>query len=234
MQIWAGTSGYSYKEWRGSFYPEKMKPEAMLQFYAQRLPSVELNNTFYRMPRSSAVEAWADRVGADFRFALKASRRITHMARLEDCSDSLEYMLSVTAPLGERLGCWLFQLPPTMKRDDERLAAFLKELPTGLRAAFEFRHPSWFDDAVYSQLREHRAALVGGDLDEAHKNPPFEPTADWGYLRLRRSEYSDEDVRDWARRLVDSGVEQWYVYFKHEEQGPALARQLLEAHASLE
>ena len=179
MNVWAGTSGFSYKEWRGSFYPEKIKPEHMLGFYAEQLPSVELNNTFYRMPRASAVESWASQVGEAFRFALKASRRITHMSRLANCTDSLEYMFRVTEPLGKLLGCWLFQLPPTMKRDDERLAAFMKDLPPNTRAAFEFRHPSWFDADVFARLRDHDAALVGGDLDEAHKNPPFEPTASW-------------------------------------------------------
>jgi uncharacterized protein YecE (DUF72 family) len=230
MNWWVGTSGYSYKEWKGTFYPEKIKPADMLSYYAERLNAVEINNTFYRLPKTDVVRAWGDQVGEEFRFILKASRRITHFARLGETSfEPLEYMLATSATLGDRLGCILFQLPPNMKVDVERLAAFLEHVPEGTRAAFEFRHDSWNDPAVHDALRARNAALCLADADDADE-PAFVTTADWGYLRLRRADYDDEALSRWGERVKGSGWKDAHVFFKHEDEGagPALAARFRE------
>jgi uncharacterized protein YecE (DUF72 family) len=226
MRMYAGTSGYSYVEWRGSFYPEKMKPKDMLPFYASKLPGVELNNTFYRMPKAPMITGWDAATPPDFRFVLKASRRITHFSKLKDTDDSLSYLLALAAPLGEKLGPFLFQLPPQFALDLERLKDFLAKLPKGTRAAFEFRHPTWFTDEVFAALADAGAALCGGDLDEAKKNPPLVRSAPYGYLRLRRTEYSDADIAKWVETIGAQGWDECYAFFKHEELGPALAMRL--------
>jgi uncharacterized protein YecE (DUF72 family) len=224
----AGASGYSFKEWKGSFYPDTMKPEGMLAWYAARLPTVEINNTFYQMPRVSVLEAWAKTVPADFRFAIKASRRITHIARLkpETAADSVDYLYRNLAALGEKRGPVLFQLPPAMKKDLGRLSAFLGLLPQGHAAAFEFRNPSWFADDVYAALQAAGAALC---LSEREDNapPPLVETAAWGYVRLRLESYSDDDLRRWAERLGATGWKGIYVYFMHEPTAPAYAESLM-------
>src|SRR3954462_2943263 len=183
MNIHVGTSGWSYKEWKGSFYPPKLPVDQMLRYYAARFHTVEVNNSFYRIPSESVLAGWAEQVPESFRFVLKASRRITHNHRLGDIDGSLEYFLRAANPLGERLGPTLFQLPPTFKKDLNRLQNFLARLPRRWPAAMEFRHPSWFDDAVYQLLRDRNVALVAVDEDDSEgTGSPLVPTASWGYL----------------------------------------------------
>jgi uncharacterized protein YecE (DUF72 family) len=225
MEILVGTSGYSYKEWKGSFYPEKLADKQMLRYYGEQFNTVEINNTFYRMPKAAVLENWAAEVPEEFRFVLKASQRITHVQRLKECDSSVSYLLETAGALKERLGALLFQLPPNLKKDVARLRAFLALVPSVRRAALEFRHESWFDDEVYQVLRDHNVALCIAESDEELK-VPFVATADWGYLRLRRAEYTDEDLRDWARRVQEQDWRDVFVFFKHEEEGrgPALAK----------
>jgi uncharacterized protein YecE (DUF72 family) len=231
-KLLAGASGYSFKEWKGDFYPEKIKPEAMLAFYSERLPTVEINNTFYRMPKASVLENWAATTPAAFRFSIKASRRITHMARLktDSAADSVGYLYKNLASLGDKRGAVLFQLPPNFKKDLPRLTEFLKLLPAGHGAAFEFRNDTWFGDDVYEALRSAGAALC---LSEREDNapPPLVETAPWGYVRLRLETYSDADLKQWAERLAATKWREVYAYFMHEATAPAYARALMD-HAS--
>ncbi|WP_284619742.1 DUF72 domain-containing protein [Aquabacterium humicola] len=227
-RLLAGASGFSYKEWCGSFYPEKLAADAMLGFYAERLPTVEINNTFYRMPKREMLEHWTEVVPPHFRFAVKASRRITHDGRLkaEQVAESVDYLYRNLQSLGERRGPVLFQLPPNLKRDLPRLTDFLALLPEGHRAAFEFREPSWFDDAVYAALNAAGAALV---LSEREDNapPPLERTADFGYLRLRLEHYGDAELAAWAERIAATGWGESYAYFMHEPTAPGYAQALM-------
>ena len=227
-RLLAGASGYSFKEWCGSFYPDKMKADAMLAWYAQRLPSVEINNTFYRMPKPAVLENWAQTTPPDFRFAIKASRRITHDARIkaDAAKDSVDYLYRMLASLAPKLGAVLFQLPPNLKKDVARLRDFLQLLPSGHRAAFEFRNDTWFDDEVCALLRAAGAALV---LSEREDNapPPLVKTAPWGYVRLRLEIYSDDDLRRWAERIAAENWSETFVYFMHEPTAPAYAHALL-------
>ena len=228
MNLHVGTSGYSYKEWKGSFYPENLSAKAMLSYYAERLPAVEINNTFYRLPQRSMLENWLAQVPANFRFSLKASQRITHFKRLHEVDEETRYFLETASVLGEGLGVVLFQLPPNMKKDLPRLQAFLKNLPGNVRSTFEFRHPSWFDDDVLALLRENNRALCISDTDDlpvAH----IDGTADWGYLRLRRVEYSEADLAAWLERVEAQAWKEAFVFFKHEDEGtgPKLASQFL-------
>ncbi len=227
-KLLAGASGYSFKEWKGNFYPEKMKPEEMLQFYAQHLPTVEINNTFYRMPKTTVLENWAGTVPEDFRFAIKASRRITHMARIkpESSAESLGYLYKNLVALGPKLGTVLFQLPPNLKKDLPRLSAFLALLPEGHRAAFEFRNDTWFDDEIYAALKGAGAALVLSERED-HAPPPLVETATWGYVRLRLETYSDDDLEQWAERLAATKWGETFVYFMHEPTAPAYAQTLM-------
>lgn len=230
MKLYTGTSGYAYKEWRGRFYPEDLPQERMLEHYAERLPAVEINNTFYRMPRLGVLEGWAGQVPSGFRFVLKASRKITHFKRLADVEEETGYLLQTAAGgLGAKAGAILFQLPPNFKAHVERLEGFLASLPAPDRAAFEFRHPSWFTDDTYACLEAHGAALCAAETDE-EPAPERLRTADWGYLRLRKSAYSDAELAAWLDRVRDRGWEEAYVFFKHESEatGPAFARRLLE------
>src|SRR6266852_2794214 len=227
-RLLAGASGYSFKEWKGSFYPESMKPDGMLAWYAERLPTVEINNTFYQMPKVTVLENWAKSTPEGFRFAIKASRRITHMARLkaDTAADSVAFLYRNLATLGAKRGPVLFQLPPFMKKDLPRLSEFLRLLPEGHRAAFEFRNDSWFADDVYDALKGAGAALC---LSEREDNapPPLVETAPWGYVRLRLETYSDGDVQQWARSLASTAWREIYVYFMHEPTAPAYARTLM-------
>jgi uncharacterized protein YecE (DUF72 family) len=227
-RLLAGASGYSFKEWKGDFYPADIKPEAMLSWYAARLPTVEINNTFYQMPKVPVLENWAGATPEAFRFAIKASRRITHMARLkaDSAADSVAFLYKNLAALGAKRGPVLFQLPPFMKKDLPRLGEFVKLLPPGHGAAFEFRNDSWFDDEVYALLKSAGASLC---LSEREDNAPprLVETAPWGYVRLRLESYSSEDLRRWAERLSATGWREIYVYFMHEPTAPAYARTLL-------
>jgi uncharacterized protein YecE (DUF72 family) len=224
-----GTSGWSYDEWHGPFYPEDLAAGERLRFYAARLPAVEVNNTFYRLPRASVLEGWAASVPEAFRFALKASRRITHIKRLKDARDETEYLLRTAQALGGKLGPILFQLPPNLKLDLDRFDAFLERLPAGTRAAFEFRHESWRDERVLERLRARALAWCQVDGDEAELGE-IVPTAPYGYLRLRRAEYTPEALTGWARRIAGAGFAGSFVFLKHEDAGagPRLAAALLE------
>lgn len=229
MRLRAGTSGFSYKEWKGPFYPEKLPNKDMLGYYAERLSTVEINNTFYRMPKREMLESWAEKVPEDFVFVLKASRRITHHARLKEGSyDSLEYLWSVATALGPHLGPVLFQLPPNLKKDVDRLQAFMAVLPNGMRAAFEFRNESWFDEDVYEALRREGHTLCLADTDDGSA-PNLVQTTDWGYLRLRREDYTDEALRSWLDAIDAQPWKECFVFFKHEDEGaaPRLAARLL-------
>lgn len=227
-RLLAGASGYSFKEWKGNFYPEKIKPEDMLSFYAERLPTVEINNTFYQMPKIAVLETWAGSTPEGFRFAIKASRRITHMARLkaESAADSVDFLYRNLATLGAKRGPVLFQLPPFLKKDLPRLTEFLQLLPDAHGAAFEFRNDSWFADDVYDALKLAGAALC---LSEREDNapPPLVETAPWGYVRLRLETYSNEDLQQWARRLEATSWREIHVYFMHEPTAPEYARTLM-------
>ena len=228
-RLLAGASGYSFKEWKGIFYPEKIKPEEMLPFYCGKLPTVEINNTFYRMPKTSVLEAWAKTAPDGFKFAIKASRRITHMSRIkaDSSAEPVGFLYKNLDALGDRRGPVLFQLPPNMKLDLERLEKFLELLPADHRAAFEFRNDAWFVDEVYALLRAKGAALVLSEREDAMP-PPMVSTAPWGYVRLRLEEYTDDSLRQWAQRLADTGWTQTYVYFMHEPTACAYAAKLME------
>jgi uncharacterized protein YecE (DUF72 family) len=235
MNILVGTSGWSYKEWKGSFYPQKLPAEEMLRFYSTRFPTVEVNNSFYRIPSERVLAGWAEQVPEGFRFVLKASRRVTHNNRLKDEDGSLAYFLRAVNPLGERLGPTLFQLPPTFKKDVSRLQDFLGRLPRLWRAAVEFRHSSWFDNEVYDLLRARDVALVAVDEDEGESTgAPLVPTASWGYLRLRRTRYDPVLLQSWATRIAAQAWKETYVFLKHEEgspTGPGVAQEMKEITA---
>lgn len=233
MRIRVGTSGWSYKEWKGHFYPEKLAAKDMLKFYGQQFDTVEVNNTFYRMPKAETIQAWSADVPDGFAFVIKASKRITHDKRLNDVADSVDYLLKNASVLGPKLGPFLVQLPPNMKKDVARLRDFLALLPAGTRAALEFRHVSWFDDEVYAALRERGAAWCVADTGE-EGDPPFVATADWGYLRLRRVQYEESDLASWADRVRAQSWGEAFVFFKHEDEatGPKLARRFIERTAA--
>jgi len=219
MEMLAGTSGYSYKEWLGHFYPEKLPANAMLRYYAERFRTVEINNTFYRMPAESMLERWAQEVPEGFAFTLKAPRRITHEKRLKDAESDVAEFTRRAAVLGDKLGVLLFQLPPFLRKDLPRLRDFLGALPSGQRVAVEFRHDSWQDDEVYETLRARAAMLCVTDTDEG--DSPFVCTSDCTYLRLRRTRYDDSDLRVWVDRIAAQPLVHAYVYFKHEDEALA-------------
>jgi uncharacterized protein YecE (DUF72 family) len=232
MRWYAGTSGYSYKEWKGPFYPDDLPADRMLTWYAARLPAVEINNTFYRMPRSSVLEAWADAVPDGFRFAIKAPRRITHQQRLKDAAEPTRYLVDRLGALGDKLGAVLFQLPPNLRAERDRLEAFLDLLPAGLPAAFEFRHPSWHEPEILDALESRAMSLCVAD-DESGSAAESIRACNWLYLRLRRPDYDEAALTDWIRRGETSHAERGFVFFKHEDAaaGPALATRFLELTA---
>src|SRR4051812_26447259 len=227
MRILAGASGYSFKEWCGTFYPPKMKGEEMLPFYSARLPTVEINNTFYRFPRAEVLEEWARVTPPGFRFAIKAPRRITHMARIkpESVGDSVDFLYRNMHLLGDKRGPVLFQLPPMSKKDVARLEGFLAMLPADHRAAFEFRNDSWFSDDTYAALKAAGASLCFSEREDGQP-PALVETAPWGYVRLRLEEYSESDLAQWAKRLAATGWNETFVYFMHEPTAPAYAKSL--------
>lgn len=230
MKFYVGTSGYSYPEWKGNFYPPDLPAQQMLRFYGERFHTVEINNTFYRMPQPSLLEGWASEVPPDFLFTLKVPQRITHLKRLRDVDDSLAYLFEVAGVLRGRLGPLLFQLPPDFAKDLALLRGLFQAVPPQqYRLAFEFRHPSWFDDEVFALLRRHQAALCCAEA-EGGLEVPLVATAEWGYLRLRRQDYDAADLETWIQRVRAQPWREAFVYFKHEDQatGPLLARQFIE------
>ncbi|MDH5627708.1 MAG: DUF72 domain-containing protein [Candidatus Krumholzibacteria bacterium] len=228
MNLYAGTSGYSYKEWKGYFYPEKMPNDEMLAFYGSKLPSVEINNTFYRLPKREQLATWAGQVPANFRFAVKASQKISHMKRLKNAGEETDYLMDAVGEMGEKLGVVFFQLPPNFKQDLERLGAFLEALPDKIPVAFEFRHSTWFEEPVFSLLREHNVALCLADAED-DLEVPLVSTADWGYLRLRRPDYTTAELQEWRKWVVGQKWNNAFVFFKHEDAGagPKMATEFL-------
>jgi uncharacterized protein YecE (DUF72 family) len=228
-RLLAGGSGYSFKEWKGSFYPEKINAEDMLTYYSERLPTVEINNTFYRMPKTTVLEHWVESTPEHFRFSIKASRRITHISRIksESAAEPLGFLYRNLAALGDKRGPVLFQLPPNLKKDLPRLTEFLSLLPQDHIAAFEFRNETWFDDDVYAALQDAGASLC---LSEREDNapPPLVETAPWGYVRLRLDNYSDDELRRWSERLAGTSWDAIHVYFMHEPTAPVYAKALME------
>lgn len=230
MKFYVGTSGYSYSEWKGSFYPEKLPSKKMLNFYSQHFSTVESNYTFRKMPEQSVLQAWADEVPADFCFAMKAPQQITHFKRLQEVGDQVQHVFATASVLKDRLGPILFQLPGNFQKDLPRLEACLKLLMRQL-VAFEFRHESWFDDETYACLRKHSIPICIEDAEGPGIEPPA--TADWGYVRLRREQYTKQQLAAWIKKLLAFGWQKAYVYFKHEDtaSGPKFAEQFLKLAA---
>ena len=229
--IWVGTSGYNYPEWKGTFYPPTLSPAKMLPFYAAQFPTVEINYTFYRAPTEKILDGWNKATPDAFKLTLKAPKRITHDARLRDCGDRVREFLETASTLGPKLGAVLFQLPPNLKKDVALFDAFLDAFPPRVCAAFEFRHPSWFDEAIYERLHARNLALCVADSEKL--STPLMVTADYGYFRLRDEGYTPDDIVRWAHRIGESTADRQdvFVYFKHEEsgKGPQFARLLIDA-----
>lgn len=229
-RVLVGTSGYNYPEWRGTFYPEKFSTAKMLDYYAARFPTVEINYTFYRMPTEKLLAGWAAGTPDHFQFTLKAPRRITHDAKLQRCEELLLAFCRTASTLGSKLATLLFQLPPTFKKNPSVLREFVELLPEGTRAAFEFRHASWLDAETFDVLRAKNVALCIADSEKM--TTPVEVTADYAYFRLRDEGYQQDDIVRWAAAVRGiSGARDVFVYFKHEEQGlgPEFARRFIEA-----
>lgn len=227
--IHLGTSGFSYTEWRPTFYPQDLSPKAFLAFYAKHFDTTEINNTFYRLPTPKLTEGWYSEVPESFLFTLKLSQKITHIRRLREVDDEMEFFLKSAARLKEKLGTILVQLPPNMKKDVERLGGFLEKFASRGRMAFEFRHDSWFSDDVYELLSQHNSALGVVEKEEGEgADTPREVTGPFVYIRLRKGEYSSSELRDWAR-WIKARREEVFCYVKHDDKAPLLAKQLAEA-----
>ncbi|HEX6245010.1 MAG TPA: DUF72 domain-containing protein [Polyangiales bacterium] len=232
MRLRSGTSGFSYAEWKGTFYPEKARSKDFLRLFAAQIDCVEINNTFYRMPKPALFEGWTQEVPEGFSFVLKASQRITHHQKLENSAENVAYLWQVAQSLGQRLGPVLFQLPPYLRKDVERLKRFVAALPAGMRAVIEFRHRSWFEDeAACDALREHGVALCFSDVDAKSEDDPgleqpFLNTAEFGYLRLRREEYDADGLRAWIDKARSQPWRELFVFFKHEPTAPRYALEL--------
>jgi uncharacterized protein YecE (DUF72 family) len=229
MNLYVGTSGYSYPKWKGKFYPTDLPAKGMLHYYGEQFRSVESNGTFRQMPKPEVIEKWTEQVPTDFKFALKAPQRITHIKRLKDSKDLAANLFEVAAVLKKRLGPILFQLPPNFKKDIARLSDFLALLPKPGQAAFEFRHETWFDPETFDLLKKHKVALCIAEADSELK-VPFFATANWGYLRLRKENYTDAELKAWVKEVQKQNWSEAYVYFRHEDtaKGPQFARKLLE------
>ncbi len=228
MELFVGTSGYSYKEWKGPFYPEDLPDKEMLNYDSSQLPAVEINNTFYRLPSANMLENRHEQVPESFRFVLKASRKITHFKKLKETDEETNYLFKTAATLGEQLGVILVQLPPYLRKDIDLLQNFLKLIPDG-KATFEFRHHSWFEEDVFESLRSKNCALNFSEMGDDSEIKVVS-TADWGYFRLRRMDYDDKALKDWIQRIQAQDWQKVYVFFKHEDEGagPKLARRFLE------
>lgn len=227
--LWVGTSGYNYPEWKGNFYPADLAAAKMLPYYAARFPTVEINYTFYRMPNEKLLANWAAQVPAPYQFTLKAPRRITHDSRLKDCGELVRTFCRVAATLDDKLGALLFQLPPSLRKDAALLDRFLDDLPAGIRAAFEFRHPSWLDEEIFGRLSSRNLALCIADSEKM--TTPVRVTAAYAYFRLRDEGYTPDAIARWAATIGREAASccDVFVYFKHEEQGkgPELAQLLM-------
>jgi uncharacterized protein YecE (DUF72 family) len=228
MKIYAGTSGFAYKEWKGRFYPKDLPAAQMLRFYGEHFPAVEINATFYRLPKPEAVATWAKEVPDNFKFAVKAPQQITHRREPANAPATMKELMGAVGALRERLGPLLFQLPPWTKKDAARLNSLLGLVPRGQRAAFEFRHASWFDEEIYDLLRRHKAALCIAEAEDDFP-VPFVSTADWGYLRLRRLDYKDAQLKAWTGRVRSQNWKETFIFFRHEDtaRGPAFAQKFL-------
>jgi len=229
MDLFVGTSGYSYKEWKGNFYPEDLPDKKMLSYYSERFSTVEINNTFYRMPKKEVFESWKEQVPANFKFILKAPKQITHIKPLKEKESPVEYFLKTSSVLDEKLGVYLFQLPPYLRKDIQTLQKFLELIPGSVRAAFEFRHESWFNDELYDCLKKGNFALCLSDTDE-EPIKEITSTADWGYLRLRRTGYDKKSLAEWHNKISSQAWKEGYIFFKHEEEGkgPEFAKKFIE------
>jgi uncharacterized protein YecE (DUF72 family) len=230
LRLHAGASGFSFPGWKGSFYPADLPQRRFLAYYGSRLDTVELNNTFYRMPKAPLLAGWADQVPLHFRFAIKAPAHISCRVKPALAARAMRELWDAVRALGSRLGPVLFQLPPELPIDMDRLRGFLALVPPGMRAAFELRHPSWRDPAVHDALRAAGCALCISDLPERGE-PPVVATACFGYLRLRRARYPKAKLAAWCDRIAAAGWDECYVFFRHEDSGaaPRLARRLMAA-----
>jgi uncharacterized protein YecE (DUF72 family) len=228
VKLYVGTSGYAYREWKGKFYPTDLPAKKYLHFYATHFNSVEINGAFRRIPKTSVLKSWMKDVPPRFKFALKAPQQITHIRRLNAVGRPLGIFIKVARTLGPQLAPALFQLPPNFKADIPRFKKFLKLLPNDIQSAFEFRHESWLTDEIFQLLRERNAALC---IAESHETIaiPFIATADWGYLRLRRDDYTAASLKKWARQIQTQEWSEAFIYFKHEEtgRGPKFAKKFL-------
>jgi uncharacterized protein YecE (DUF72 family) len=219
--VWLGTSGFSYKEWKGSFYPADLPDRQMLAYYATKFRAVEIDSTFYRLPAAKTLEGWRDTAPEGFRFTIKAAQQITHRQRLKVPSEALDYLTGAVPTLGSHLGTLFFQLPPFSRCDLGKLETFLTALPSGLPCAFEFRHDSWFVPEVYKLLRERGAALIVHDTDEGCS--PLEITGPFVYVRLRKAGYSAEARENWRKQFkewADSGIDV-FAFIKHKDNPDA-------------
>jgi uncharacterized protein YecE (DUF72 family) len=220
VKLYVGTSGFSYKEWRGKFYPQDISPKEMLRYYSRTFNAVEINNTFYRMPNRDLLRRWSQEVPDNFIFALKAPRKITHFKRLKDVEEETGYLIATAAELGAKLGPILFQLPPTFPIDLRRMEKFL-DILNGILAAFEFGHSSWLNPETLSLLSSKNFALCISDRELAD-TPDIVRTAKWGYLRLRRGDYSKSELAGWHNEIYRPEWETAYTFFKHESEGMGL------------
>jgi uncharacterized protein YecE (DUF72 family) len=234
MKLHAGTSGFAFKEWKGSFYPGDLKDDGMLGYYSSKFATVEINNTFYRLPKEDVLQSWAAQVPEPFTFAIKASQRITHFARLKpESASAVEFLLKNTASLAHRLGPILFQLPPNLKKDTQRLTAFIDTLPTDRRYTIEFRHESWFEDDVFDALRARDIPMCVTEQPDFAS--PLVSTASWGYTRLHRLDYDDSMLAEWAKKISAQSWSETFVFFKHDEgvgSGPPAVGAFMNAFTS--